>query len=93
MPHRLPMHADRAYLGGGHVAAAQQLVTAHGISRGERVGGERLAFDLVFARLLQREQRLAQARRETDERLGQHHGRLPVGEPDGHAVHAVHARA
>jgi hypothetical protein len=53
-------------------------VAAHRIARDERIRGDRLAVDLVVARLLQREQRVAQRLREADERFGGTTGARPV---------------
>jgi hypothetical protein len=76
VPDRLAVHADRA-----HVVARQAgrtlLSAAHRIARDERIRGDRLAVDLVVARLLQREQRVAQRLREADERFGARPARGP----------------
>ena len=93
MPHRLPVHADRAHLRGRAAAHARQFVTAHRVARGQRVRRKRRAFQFVVAGRLKREQGVAQAFRKPDVRLAEHGGRLAGRELDGDAIDAVHARA
>ncbi|KAF1855543.1 hypothetical protein Lal_00001523 [Lupinus albus] len=91
MAHRLAVHADRANLVARQPRGALQFVAAHRVARDERVRRERFAVDLVVAGLLQREQRVAQRLRETDERFREHGRRLAGLETHGDAVDAVHA--
>ncbi len=93
VPHGLAVYTDRVHVGGAQVGGALQLVAADRVARGQRIGGQRFALDLVAAGLLQREQCLAQRIGEAHEGFGQHGRRFAGREAHGDAVAAVHAGA
>jgi len=92
MTDRLPVCADGPHLLCNQARGGEQPGHAFGIDRGQRVGRQRFAVDLVVTGMLQVQETLAQFGRKGHVRVGQH-GRTFAGKVRQHAIDAVQAGA